>query len=207
MLAQNKPTIIYVGDPMCSWCYGFGSEFDAAMSELSPEVDLEVVMGGLRPYNKEVMVDMKDFLSSHWKDVNDKSGKPFNYGILDTNIPYDTEPASRAVVVVRSMKEDLAMPYFHKAQHGFYFDNHDPMDVSSFAKIAVELGLDEGEFRTKFLSEEFKKMIKQDFLRASQLGVRSFPTVLLSHNGEVDVVASGYTTSDKIITKVRSLLK
>ncbi|MEJ6694109.1 MAG: hypothetical protein QNL00_10970, partial [Saprospiraceae bacterium] len=67
--AQDKPTLIYVGDPMCSWCYGFSHEIEDAITELGEEIQLEVVMGGLRPYNTQTMADLKDFLSDHWKHV------------------------------------------------------------------------------------------------------------------------------------------
>jgi len=46
--AQDK-SIIYIGDPMCSWCYGFGPEISKIKAEF-PEVDFQIVMGGLRPY-------------------------------------------------------------------------------------------------------------------------------------------------------------
>ncbi|MFQ5523922.1 MAG: DsbA family protein, partial [Acidimicrobiia bacterium] len=37
--------LIYVGDPMCSWCWGFAPEIE----DLADEYPVEVVVGGLRP--------------------------------------------------------------------------------------------------------------------------------------------------------------
>ena len=49
MNGQEKATLIYFGDPMCSWCYGFSDELNDALNLLSDQVDFELVMGGLRP--------------------------------------------------------------------------------------------------------------------------------------------------------------
>ena len=39
--------LLYVGDPMCSWCYGFGKEMTALMT-LHPGLELEIIVGGVR---------------------------------------------------------------------------------------------------------------------------------------------------------------
>jgi protein-disulfide isomerase-like protein with CxxC motif len=46
--------LIYVADPMCSWCYGFGPELQALL-EMMPDANLDIIVGGLRAYNQEVM--------------------------------------------------------------------------------------------------------------------------------------------------------
>ena len=37
--------LISVGDPMCSWCWGFAPEIDS----LADDYPVDVVVGGLRP--------------------------------------------------------------------------------------------------------------------------------------------------------------
>ena len=73
-----KPKLIYIGDPMCSWCYGFSNELSFIVEEYEDTVEFEMIMGGLRPYNTETMIDLKDFLSHHWEDVAKASGKKFS---------------------------------------------------------------------------------------------------------------------------------
>ena len=49
--------LIYVADPMCSWCYGFGktlSDLQDAPAE-DEQFALMLVMGGLRPYTTQPM--------------------------------------------------------------------------------------------------------------------------------------------------------
>ena len=124
LMSQTKAKLIYVGDPMCSWCYGIADELTKTVESLGADTDLQLIMGGLRPYNTETMKDLGDFLKEHWDHVNQASGQPFNYGILqDHSFVYDTEPPSRAVLVVRKLKPEQELAFFKSIQTAFYKDN------------------------------------------------------------------------------------
>ena len=116
LYAQDKTTIIYIGDPMCSWCYGFAPEITKVKEHYS-DFDFRLVMGGLRPNGTETMKDLDSFLKHHWKDVNKASNQPFKYDILDDkSFVYDTEPACRATVVVRAMAPEKEFEFFKAIQ-------------------------------------------------------------------------------------------
>ena len=163
-------------------------------------------MGGLRPYDTQTMTDLKDFLTDHWNDVHEASRQPFQYGILDTELIYDTEPSCRAVMIVRELQPSTVMAYFHKVQTAFYAENKNPHLTNTYADIAVSMGLNRETFVNKFESKEYKAGVKNDFLRASQLGVRSFPTVLLSVKGKTKVVSAGYSKAEKVIENIKKII-
>ena len=205
-MSQEKATLIYVGDPMCSWCYGFAPELSEAVDALDKTVDIQVVMGGLRPYNTQKMTDLADFLKEHWEEVNGRTGQPFSYDILQENYAYDTEPPSRACVVVREMKPELEMDFFKTLQTLFYVRNKDMNVVETYLPLVKEMGLDVEEFKTKFASEEMKKAVKADFEFAGSIGVRGFPSMVLKKGEEYILISNGYTSSDKIIKSVERVL-
>lgn len=202
----DKPKLIYVGDPMCSWCYGISEELYTIINKYEDELDVEIVMGGLRPYNTEKMSDMKDFLTHHWEDVNKASGQQFNYEILDSDLPYDTEPASRATVVVRDLDPSKEYAFFKGVQKTFYFENKNPLIPASFHDLLNTLGIDIDSFEEKFNSEEYKEKVKQDFRRANDLNARSFPTLLLEINGERYAIAIGYADASAMSAKIDKLI-
>ena len=41
--------LIYVMDPMCSWCYGFAPVIKRLVAEQEGTLQFKLVMGGLRP--------------------------------------------------------------------------------------------------------------------------------------------------------------
>ncbi len=206
MNGQNK--LIYVGDPMCSWCYGFAPQLDQIVEKYKGEISIELVSGGLRPYNQTPISEMKDFLTEHWQEVNKRTQQPFTYDILDrADLNYDTEPACRAIVVVRHMNAAKEFEFFHSVQKAFYYENKNLGEVTSYYPILAKLGLDKDDFTAKFNSAEYKELVKKDFERAGTLGVRGFPSVLLEVNGEVRVLSRGYTTAKHLEDLISTALK
>lgn len=206
---QESPAkIIYVGDPMCSWCYGVSKELRAVKEHFEGRLEFETVLGGLRPYNKQTMVELQDFLTEHWEHVNQASGMEFRYEILKSpNITYDTEPACRAVVVARDMAPEKAFDFFKLVQKEFYYNNKNLHLPESYSAALSELGMDIGEFWVKFSSQDYYEKVKVDFARAEQLGVRSFPTVLLQRQGVIESIANGFATSEEMIAEIESFLQ
>ena len=132
--------LIYIADPMCSWCYGFGPQLKALLDAL-PDVQLDIVVGGLRAYNTDVMDEaQKATILGHWKQVQAASGLPFSTsGMARPNFVYDTEPACRALVAARILSPDLPsrsmLDVFHAIQHAFYAQGRDVTDLQVLAEI------------------------------------------------------------------------
>lgn len=120
--------LIYVGDPMCSWCYGFSSIKEKLTAQCEGRVGVKIVLGGLRPYNKETWESSyRSFLRQHWKDIGQRSGQRFGFKMLENHdFIYDTEPSCRAVVTAREMLgKDKALGFFSDVQRAFYCENKD----------------------------------------------------------------------------------
>ncbi|MGB0840012.1 MAG: DsbA family protein [Chitinophagales bacterium] len=204
---MTKPTLIYFGDPMCSWCYGFSPELSKVLEELSDTIDFEMVMGGLRPYGTQSMGELKSFLTHHWEEIGQLTNQSFKYDILDADLLYDTEPSSRAVVVARHLKPSCVLDYFKEAQYGFYAENNAPNEVATFVQIAEKFGIDGKKFQRLFESDSIKQATKKEFEYAGEMGVRGFPSLVLSVNGQGYLLSSGYTKAADIQAKIEQILK
>ena len=70
--------LIYVADPMCSWCYGFAVSLDALLAEpgAAAPLQLAIVMGGLRPFTQEPLEPARaDEIAGHWRHVAASTGQ------------------------------------------------------------------------------------------------------------------------------------
>ncbi len=207
-ITEQKPKLIYVGDPMCSWCYGIAEELSQIVDHYENNLDLEIIMGGLRAGGgEEWNQQFKDFLKHHWEDVGIKSGQPFKFELLGWDeFDYDTEPACRAVVTVLSLDASKALPFFKEVQKGFYLENRDPKAVSFYKPICDALDLDYTSFASGFDSQEMKLATQSHFEKSQQIGVRSFPTLLLEYKGKFHLVASGYSTFAQMKDRVDQII-
>ena len=202
--AQN-PTIIYIGDPMCSWCYGFAPEI-TKVKEALPGYDFKVVLGGLRPQGTETMADLGDFLEHHWKEIEKRTGLPINYGVIgDESFVLDTEPGSRAVVVAREMNPEIELDFFKAVQRAFYVDNKDMNSENTFTEIAKAFDLDTAVFKQKFNSEEARYNTRSDFQLAAEMGIKGFPSVVVRHNGQLYLAANGYREAEDLLKVIANI--
>jgi putative protein-disulfide isomerase len=184
--------LIYIGDPMCSWCYGFSPELDK-IREAFPLTTFEMVMGGLRSGGQETMSDLRAFLSSHWIEVEKASGQRFNHSILKRDdLIYNTEPACRAAIVAKQLNPFVSYEYFKRLQKSFYLDNQVPTDVDVFIGIATDLGIDPTDFKEKFNHRQAKMDAYSEFDLANTLGAQGFPTLIAKINGRLFLVTNGY---------------
>jgi len=208
-MSDQKPKLIYVGDPMCSWCYGIAEELEKVTEHYKKTIDLEIIMGGLRAGGgQEWNTQFKEFLKRHWQDVGLRTGQPFKFDILDwESFDYDTEPACRSVVTVQSINPDKALAFFKAAQNGFYLENRDPKLVDFYKPICQNIGIDYQVFKNKFDTPEMKIATQNHFQKSQQIGVRSFPTVLVEYNGNRHLIASGYSTFEKMKEKIDSIIR
>jgi putative protein-disulfide isomerase len=172
--------LIFVADPMCSWCWGFTPAISAIRNKYADRLTIQLVVGGLRAGNDKIMSDEeKGYIRHHWEEVNKATGQPFDFNFFERNdFTYDTEPACRACVTVRSLKYDAALNYLELLHKSFYANNQDITDTSVLASLATSLGVDAIQFAKVFSSDKARTATHDDFQVACNLGVTGFPTVV-----------------------------
>lgn len=201
---------IYIGDPMCSWCWGFAPVLEKLKDEYGGRADFILRMGGLRPGGQaEPMVEhRKAMLRGHWQAVNERTKQPFDYDFLNRDgFLYDTEPSCKAVVTVRSMDHAKAYAYMWKIQRAFYAENSDPTDPHLFRRLAGELGLDGEEFEKLYQSDAMKEATTEDFMETRRWGVGGYPSVLLRDGKDLSVLTRGYMEEEILAPRLEAWLE
>jgi len=186
--------ILFFGDPMCSWCWGFSPDLQQIADMAQGRAQFHVVMGGLRPGTVDSWdAAMRSYIRHHWQEVADKTGQPFNFERFDDeNFVYDTEPACRAVVTVRSLDPGRVLALYEALQRGFYAENFDITDTQVLANLAQSVGVDRDRFVVLFQAPGQRQVVASDFLRTQSFGVQGFPSLLCSEDGQYGFLALGY---------------
>ncbi|WP_161887694.1 DsbA family protein [Pontibacter russatus] len=201
--------LIYVMDPMCSWCYGFAPVIKRLEAEQEGTLQFKLVMGGLRPGTEKPLDEpMKEQLKHHWQDVEKISGQPIDYNFFDREgFIYDTEPACRAVVTIRYLKPEVEFEMAEAVQSAFYARNQDVTKPAVLAAIALQFGVEEDVFLDKFASDEMLEKTQQDFLIARHLQANAFPSLYLLNGTNLHLLSRGYRTYDGMAAHLRQALE
>jgi len=198
---MERPDIefIYVGDTMCSWCWGFAPTIDALVRYYS--FPMRLVNGGLRPGSgAQVLEDnLRSYLIHHWDQVAAASGQPFNEEALAKDgWVYDTEYPARAVVTMRALSPDHEFEWFKTLQRAFYSEAIDITDPAVYPGLLADFPLDVANFTTELDDEKSRLVAWEDFEEARSLQATGFPTLLLRTGTDLATVTRGYRSFDDI---------
>lgn len=208
--------LVFAGDPMCSWCYGFGKEL-TALAQRHPELPLQILVGGVRAGATDVLDETgKQFRLGHWERVEQSSGLPFNRAALlaRENFVYDTEPVCRAVVAARRLAPQAdQLAVFRALQHAFYVDGLDTTDGAVLAEVASAALARDGHpvtpaaFRAEWNSAAAIAVTAAEFTYVRSLGVRSFPALLLETGDGLYEISPGYASVEQLELQLKATLE
>jgi len=194
------PHLIFVIDPMCSWCWGFHPIIEELREKHSESYHFSLVVGGLRTkgemsWNRE----SKLYLAQNWNAVHQKTKQIFNFSLLNRDsFEYDTYPACKAIVTVRELWGDEAsFHYLSKIQKAFYAHS---IDITTPERLSYYIDNEQREeFLEFYRSSRAEVLMKHDFSKARSMGANAFPSVVeIDINGHM-MCQKGYQTIDKIL--------
>ncbi len=193
--------LLYVMDPMCSWCWGFAPVADALVQQArAAGVPLHLVVGGLRTGSGAALEpSTRRYILEHWQAVHETTGQSFRFeDALPEGFVYDTEPACRAIVAARSLAPDIAWKLVKEIQQAFYLHGRDVTKASVLAELAEKAGLPRIEFAEAFDSAQQHAATASDFSWVQDLGIAGFPTLLAERNGHLALLTNGYQPLEEL---------
>ncbi|GID03356.1 DsbA family protein [Pseudomonas sp. 008] len=178
----NKPTVVYVFDAYCGWCWGFSNrvnEFEAANRD---RVSFMAVSGGLFTGKR---VDPISFLT-HVPEANARItrltgaefGEEFKKHLEEGSFEMNSSHAGAAMAALKLQAPDRAVNWAHQLQEAFYQHGLSLSEPSTVAAIALRNGLDELKVLRALADGTAASQAEADFDLARKLEVNSYPTLL-----------------------------
>ena len=200
------PRLLYVVDPMCSWCWGF-TGVRAEVSEEFPDLEWQLVMGGLAPDSDEPMdEETRAYVQDAWRAVAQRTGAEFNHDFWTECAPRrSTYPSCRAVIVAGESGKSEEM--LAAIQRAYYQEARNPSDTETLTALAADIGLDPAAFETALHSPDTQTRLEGDFALRSAIGAYSFPSVGLLDGEEAQLVATGWCDAQALSDAVRESLR
>jgi putative protein-disulfide isomerase len=179
---RGAPELIYIHDPMCSWCWGFRPCLDRLRSLLPAQVGFRNLLGGLAPDSTDPMpAQMQQQLQNTWRLIQQRiPGTRFNFDFWSLCQPRrSTYPACRAVLAARALDPATEDAMILAIQQAYYLRAMNPSDEHTLVQLADELGLSQAAFRQLLHSESIAAQLRQQVATARNLGVNGFPSLVL----------------------------
>jgi len=192
--------LLYVMDPMCSWCWGFAPVAEALFAQAREAgVATHLVPGGLRSGSSALATSTRKYILELWQAVQDATGQPFSFeGAMPDGFVYDTEPACRALVAARELDEPRMWALLKLIQHGFYEQGIDVTRAPQLVDLAEQAGFAREPFAQQFACPQVRKATVDDIAWARDLGIAGFPTLLAERNGQLALVTNGYQPPESL---------
>ncbi|MFT0521203.1 DsbA family protein [Pseudomonas faucium] len=186
--------LLYVMDPMCSWCWGFAPVAAALIAQAAEAgVPTRLVLGGLRSGGSALDASTRRYILEHWQAVSEATGQPFRFdGAMPDGFVYDTEPACRALVTARELDAERVWPLLALIQASFYEQGVDVTTAPQLVELAERAGFDRALFAEAFARADLRAATAADFSWVQDLGIAGFPTLLAERNGQLALLTNGY---------------
>lgn len=192
---MHSPQLIYILDPMCSWCWGFHPVMQQVLEHAQEaNIPVTVRLGGLRSGEQAILDDQKRAaILGHWQRVAEMTGQPFAFNnALPDGFVYDTEPACRALVVARDLDASRLFNLLERIQRAFYQDAQDVTQTTALSELAAQAGYCYEAFNTALQGAAAHTATQEDFTWVRNLSVTGFPTLLAQDQQTYTLITNGY---------------
>ena len=190
--------LIFVIDPMCSWCWGFHPIIEELQKKHTNSYTYSLVVGGLRTKGQmEWNEKSRNYLAQNWNAVAQQTKQAFNFALLNREaFDYDTYPACKALVTVRELWGDVAsFEYLTKIQEAFYAKGEDTTSLEVLMQYVEE----KEKFLEFYESERAEVLMQHDFSKARSMGANAFPSVVKIDKDGHMVCQKGYRSLEDIL--------
>ena len=206
------PTIVYIYDALCGWCYGFSPVMQQLQHTYADRFDFRVISGGMITGERIGPIgEVAPYIKWAYKEVEEKCGVKFGEGFLrgvleEGSTVFTSIPPAIAMAVFESYQPRQTVAFASALQRAIYYDGIDPNAFSAYGPHAAEFGIDADEFVAKMGAPGFLEAAQRDFQTAAQIGVSGFPTLFLYDGRQWHLLARGYAPYMGIRRRVDKIL-
>lgn len=203
-----SPTLYYIHDPMCSWCWGFRPTYERLLADLPPQMRVERLLGGLAPDNDQSMPpEMREWLQQTWRKIAERiPGTRFNHDFWVRCVPRrSTYRACRAVIAARRQDLDLDEAMTHAVQRAYYLEARNPSDRDTLIGLAEEIGADAAAFAETLDAPGTQTELEEEMAKIRALDSHRFPSLVLDLDGSRWRIPVDYLDAESMLDTIAML--
>lgn len=210
---RQKTTLLYVMDPHCGWCFGFGTVIEKLYERYRTDarVRFDVLPGGLfvpKIATSKAFADGKrpicerisqlagvTFSESYFADVIGQGG------YLDSEVP------CRVLNTANHLRPDRLILFMEALLAQEFIHGRNISDYATAEPVIEKFGFALREFRTVFGSELMAEITRANFGRAAAVA-DGYPVLFAAtESGDLKNLAKGFAPLGRLTKRVDELVK
>lgn len=209
MNQNSGPTLYYIHDPMCSWCWGFHPALKRLKEKLPANITMRYLLGGLAADSDQPMPEaMQQFLQKTWRTIQQQiPTTEFNFDFWTNCHPRRSTYAScRAVIATKNQNPAIEKDMIHAIQTTYYLRAKNPSDDNTLIELADSLGLDVDEFKSDLNSDTTNHDLHKEIEFSQQLGAQGFPSLILENKQKKWLLQIDYNDEENMLKQITEIL-
>ncbi len=208
---MDKPTIIYVFDPMCGWCYGFSKVMDRFVVEYKDSFDFEIISGGMVVGEREGPIgDFADYVLTAYKRAEEysgiKFGEPYLAQLRTKKLWTSSVTPSIAIETFKTFNPTYSIEFASAVQRAHFLEGKDLRKDDVYIPLIEKYGINTKAFTSKMHTDEMKLAAERGFKQSSDFGVTGFPCVIIHVNGKYYALTRGFTDYESLTKAAQKAL-
>ncbi|SFL24274.1 Predicted dithiol-disulfide isomerase, DsbA family [Paenibacillus sp. 1_12] len=209
--SRKKVNLYYVTDPICSHCWALEPVLRRFEEQYGHYVNFHTVMGGLLE-SWDGFADVKNGIGSladvagHWKEVGKHSRMPIDGSLWLKHPVLSSYPPSRVFKVIQQQDEHLARAFLRRAKEAVFAYNLNIGNNQVLIDIVNQMGLDGEAIVEKAEFPAAQQLLEQDFDLTRSLGVRGFPTIIMTNEDNQGVKIVGAQSLEHYVKGLEQVL-
>ncbi len=199
-----KPRLLFVTDPMCSWCWGTLPEVSGVRRSLSGQVDFDLAMARLTVGGERELSDYhKGRLVKLWREVRQVTGQVFSERFPD-GIVFDSRNACCAVEMARLQTGEPPWEFFATLQAAFFVDGR---DITRSTVIAELLGQSVEDVESALVASDSATAMDAGFAMLRRLSAHALPSIYLDTGEGLKLVSGGFISAEFLAEEILCRLR
>ncbi|MBX3618062.1 DsbA family protein [Nitrosomonas sp.] len=201
--------LYYIHDPMCSWCYAFREAWSLLQKNLSSDIGVIYLLGGLASDTVAPMpLTLQQSIQQAWQKIEQTvPGIQFNWEFWSRNIPIrSTYPACRAVIAAGKQYQGAELTMIQAIQAGYYQQAKNPALQEVLEECADEIGLDTNIFKADLMSADVENELQRQIQLSRNMNVYSYPSLRLVHKEAIYTISIDYVNFRTMLNEIDRLL-
>jgi putative protein-disulfide isomerase len=208
------PTLHYLYDPLCGWCYAAAPLLDAIL-ERHPALPLTLHAGGLFQH-QAITRELGQHIREHDAHISQLSGQPFGKNYLhellnDPATVFDSPRVIPAILAMESLDHRAGLPMLKAIQSAHYVEGLKVVNQDVLAQLAQRLHQPPQTFLAAYaaaLGARTQAHIAATRRLMAQVGAQGFPGFVIEKDGQMQLAdhMAYYGQPQEFVAAVEQLL-